>query len=174
MNGFELRSWHRDPVVARVCGDFRIEWGTRRQNRGTQPLGMQRHFRRSRHCCQVSPRFLCEFMKNILQNTEKSLHIFKWFRKEICYNQTKLKTPKIGLSSKLPLKTLTKVRKYFRAPFLPLLVKIGGLTATTFPRPKVDHAHLLRTLLNSKTYRIIQLATFGKKLRTFIEQTFLL
>ena len=80
---------------------------------------------------------------------------YLWFRKEICYNQTKLKTPKIVLSSKLPLKNLKKVRKYFRAPFLSLLVKIGGLTATTFPRPKVDHAHLLRTLLNSKTYGIV-------------------
>ena len=32
-------------------------------------------------------------------------------------------------------KKVIKVRKFFLAPFLPLLTKIGGLTAKKFPQP---------------------------------------
>ena len=92
------------------------------------------------HCCQVSPRFLGQFEKKIRQNTEQVLHshisIFEWFGKELFFNQTKSKTPKIYLLTKLPLQKLKIVRQYFPAPFLPLLAKIGGRTATNFPRPK--------------------------------------
>ena len=73
------------------------------------------------HCCQVSPRFLSQFEKKILQNTEEVLHshisIFKWFGKEIFFNQTKFKTPKIDLLTKLPLKKLKIVRQDFQVPF---------------------------------------------------------
>ena len=82
---------------------------------------------RTAHCCQVSPRFPGQFKKKNLQNKEKNLHshssIFCDFGKEIFSVQT------------APEKVII-VGKCFLAPFLPLLTKIGGLTAKIFPQPK--------------------------------------
>ena len=57
--------------------------------------------------------------------------MFKGFRKKTFYNKTKFTTQKTDFRSKLPLKKKLKVaRKCFPTPFLSLLDKIWGRTAT--------------------------------------------
>ena len=60
---------------------------------------------------------------------------FKGFRNKICYNQIKFTIKKVDFLFKLPLKNPTVVKKYFQAPFLPLMATIRGPTATKIPRP---------------------------------------
>ena len=88
------------------------------------------------HCCQFSPRFLGQFQKKILQNTENFLHshysIFMWFERKY-FLSDQIQNTKNLPTGKLPLKNQKIIRKYFPAPFLPLFVKTGGHTSTNFP-----------------------------------------
>ena len=83
------------------------------------------------HCCQVSPRLCCQYEKKFFKIQKKfsivSFVRLKGFGKEIFSNQTKFKTPKIYLLSKLPLKKVKIVRKYFPVPFCHFWSKFGAL-----------------------------------------------
>ena len=77
-----------------------------------------------------SQKFPIHFERKILQITEKFVHCFRSFGKEIFYNETNFTTQQIEFQSKLSLKK----KKITKTVSWALLDKIGACSATKIPR----------------------------------------